>query len=176
MDIALKIGLLALFLAFLYYTLLPFISLAPWVPTRKKDLERIRRLADIKNGEAFYDLGSGDGRLVLYMARNHPASRSIGIELFWPAALFAWIKSRLSGLDNADLYFANALKTDLKGGDVIFLFAMPESLTKKLAVKLKNELKPGSRVITYSFSFSGWTPVKIDKPSNNDLSIYLYLI
>jgi cyclopropane fatty-acyl-phospholipid synthase-like methyltransferase len=176
MPIALKIALLALSLAFLYYTLLPIISLAPWIPTRKKDLERIGRMASLKDGEVFYDLGSGDGRLVLYMAGKHPGSSAIGLELFWPAALFSWIKHKLDGPKNAKIRLANALKADLRNGDAIFLFAMPESLTKKLMAKLKAELKPGSRIIPSSFHFPDWTPAAIDKPTKKDLAIYLYII
>jgi SAM-dependent methyltransferase len=176
MAILFKAVLTAATLLLCYHTARAFLSLAPWVPMRKKDLPRAARLANIRPGETFFDLGAGDGRLVFHMAKTHPGSLAIGIELFWPAWLFAWLKNRLYGPANARFVWGDALAYGLGQADAVFLFAMPGSLTERLAAKLRSELRPGSRVITYTFAFPGWTPVSVDKPAENDLAIYLYYI
>ena len=149
-------------------------SLAPWVPTRKKDLERIKRLANLEPGEIFYDLGSGDGRVAIYLSK-HTKGKVVGLELAIPFYLICKIRGFTSKNRNLSFKYKNLYKEDLRTADVIYIFAESEErLASKLEQKLNNELKPGARAITYAFPIKGWQPIIVDKPGEDDISIYLY--
>lgn len=150
-----------------------YLSFAPWVPSRKKDLIRIFKLADLKPGETFYDLGCGNGRLVVYAAENFPV-KAIGLELAIPLYLICAIRKFFRRNKNLHFKLKNLFSEYLSDADVVYIFGMPDKLKTKLKEKLEIELKPGARVITYAFPFTDWAPVKIDKPTENDISIYLY--
>jgi len=151
-------------------------SLAPWVPARKKDLARICRLADMKPGEIFYDLGAGDGRVAFYVAR-YSAGTVIGIELSLLFYLTCLVKKLLSGAKNLNFKFKDVYNENLSDADAIFIFpASRRAFKEKLLEKLKRELKPGTRIITYVFPVEAWRAVKIDKPDKKDIAIYLYII
>ena len=172
MDIVLLIFVLLILLSIGWACL----SLAPWVPTRKKDLPRICELAELKDREVFYDLGCGDGRLVFYTAKNFQA-KSYGIELALPFYLYCQIKKWFSRNSNIHFKLKNLHNEDLSKADVVFLFAASsEKITDKLQNKLKSELKPGARIMSYTFPIPNWEAKKISKPTNNDLPIYLYRI
>ncbi|MFA6474771.1 MAG: class I SAM-dependent methyltransferase [Patescibacteria group bacterium] len=149
------------------------LSLAPWVPMWKKDLERVMQLAELKPGETFYDLGCGDGKVVLYAARHYQAN-AIGVEIAWPLWLVCQIKKLLIWTPKAKFKLGNLFKTNVSDADVVYVFGMPKTIQQKLQAKLDRELKPGARVISYSFAFHGWEPYKKDKPTKHDLTIYCY--
>ena len=167
---------LSLFILLILITIvLSFSSLAPWVPIRKRDLPRVKQLADLKKGQVFYDLGCGDGRAVQYIV-HHTEARAIGIELAFPLIVISLIRSLLRPNKRAIYLWKNALSHSLRDADVIFLFGMPNSLKNKVKQKLERELKPGAKVISYCFKIEGWEPVAVDKPSEEDLSLYLYQV
>lgn len=148
-------------------------SLAPWVPTWKKDLPRIFRLAQLQQGETFYDLGCGTGTVVFYAARHYPV-KAIGIELSLPLWIFCIVRRFLIGRKNATFRFGSLFQQDFYQADVVYVFGMPKRLKKKLLKKLKQELRHGSRVISYVFPIEGLTPTFVDKPKPIDITIYLY--
>ncbi|KKS34972.1 MAG: Methyltransferase type 12 [Parcubacteria group bacterium GW2011_GWC2_42_12] len=147
------------------------LSFAPWVPSRSRDLSRIFKLADLQDGQIFYDLGCGDGKIVIY-ASDHYKALAIGLEIFWPLYLICRLRQVFK--PNAKFKFKNLFKEDLSSADVVYFFGIPKTVNGKLAVKLKQELKPGAKAISYSFKLNDWTPKIIDKPTKNDLPIYLY--
>jgi len=148
------------------------VSFAPWIPVRKQDLKRIYTLANLRPGETFIELGSGTGRVLFYIAKKINL-KAIGIELGFPLFVFSKIKARLKKID-VKIKLKNFFNENLGSADVVYFFGMPNHITDKLKTKLDKELKPGTRVISYSFPVPGWKPMLIDKPSENDLSIYLY--
>src|SRR5436190_906790 len=86
---------------FLFYSFCrPGLSLAPWVPTRKRDLERILRLAALKSGETFYELGCGDARVARYVARQRPDVHVVGIEMSPILYAIARLLTAFRRLDN----------------------------------------------------------------------------
>ncbi|MDO8667545.1 MAG: class I SAM-dependent methyltransferase [bacterium] len=169
------LGLLILLTIFVFGISLIFsaLSFAPWVPCRSRDLARIFKLAGLKEGQVFYDLGCGDGKLVIYAA-NHYKAKAIGLEISLPFYLFCRLRKIFNFKADINFKFKNLFKEDLSPADVVYFFGMPETINKKLCAKLKRELKPGAKIISYTFSLVGWTPKIIDKPTPNDLSIYLY--
>ncbi|MCX6796727.1 MAG: class I SAM-dependent methyltransferase [Candidatus Falkowbacteria bacterium] len=169
--------LITIFIFFLLLTLgWATISLAPWVPTRKKDLERICQLANLQPSENFYDLGCGDGRLVFYSAKNYQTN-SIGIELAFPFYLYCQIRQWLSQNKNIQFKFKNLYQENLSSADIVFFFAASsKKITDKLKTKLKKELKPNARIISYVFPIPNWPATKISKPTVADLPIYLYIM
>lgn len=149
------------------------LSLAPWVPSRKKDLPRIFKLAGLKPGEKFYDLGCGNGRLAIYAANNFQA-QAIGVELALPLYFVCVIRRLFNGNKLLIFKLKNLFKENLSSADVVYIFGMPDKLKTKMREKLERELKLGARVITYAFPIKDWTPEIVDKPNERDISIYLY--
>lgn len=156
-------------------TALGVISLAPWVPSRKKDLSRIFALADLKPDETFYDLGCGTGQLVIY-ANQHFKCKAIGIEIGLPMYLICRFKKLFKNNKNIIFNWKNLFKQNLTDADVIYLFGLPGTLKEKLTNKLKRELKPGSRVLSYAFPINGWPVIKTNGDGQKQVKIYLYHI
>jgi cyclopropane fatty-acyl-phospholipid synthase-like methyltransferase len=149
------------------------LSFAPWVPSRGRDLERIFKLADLRPGQTFYDLGCGDGKVVIYAANNYKV-KAIGLEISLPLYLVCKLRQALNKQSNIEFKFKNLYKENLSSADAVYFFGMPHVLNEKFCSKLKRELKPGAKVVSYSFKLHDWQPKITDKPSEKDLPIYLY--
>jgi len=151
------------------------LSLAPWVPTRRKDLGRICDLANFEPGDKFYDLGCGDGRLVVYAGRHYEV-KATGIELALPFYFLCQLRRWFFEKENIEFKFNNLFFIDLSDADVVYLFPQTEKkLSGKLITKLEKGLKTGARVITYVFPVNSWEPAMVSKPTDKDLPIYLYV-
>jgi hypothetical protein len=134
---------------------------APFVASSKATLEHAFALAEIKPTDRVADLGSGDG-LVLFEAIKAGAAEAVGYEvdpfLVWSSR--REIKKR--GLENKiRVEHRDLWRVNLKYYDVIFLFQIPYAM-KRLEHKLQLELKPGATVISNSFAFPTWKPVRTD--------------
>ncbi len=146
------------------------------IPSHKKGIAKALKLADIKPNERFYDLGCGDGRVLIEAVKKYNC-HGIGYELMLPYYLLAKIRIKLSGLDEKiDLRFKNLFKADLENADVVFCFLTP-GLMKKVGKLLENtKLKKGTRVVSYAFSIKGMEPVKKIGHGKENWNIYLYKI
>ncbi|MBI5222341.1 MAG: 50S ribosomal protein L11 methyltransferase [Candidatus Magasanikbacteria bacterium] len=164
--IFLIIFLFLLFATFIYAGLRG----APWVPTRKRDVERFLNLAEIKQDEKVYDLGCGNGRMILAAAKK--GACGIGIEV----SLFPFLLAKLNQLLNRKLkikiLFNDLWRADLSDADVVYFFLMQDILPK-LKTKLEKELKKGARVVAYVWPIPGWTPIKVDETHGRP-KMYLY--
>jgi len=146
---------------------------APWVPLWKKDIRRMMRIAKVKPGEIVYDLGAGDGRIVIIAAKEFDA-QAIGFEIATLPYFLAYIKIWLKGLrSKIKLKYRNFFNEDLSRADVICVFLTPQAM-KKLKPKFETETKPGCRIVSYAFSIPGWQPVETNKPNQKTTAIYLY--
>jgi len=148
------------------------LSIAPWVPTRRRDLKRIFELADLKEGESFYDFGSGTGTLI-FSAAKMTKGNPVGVEMSMPLYIFSQIKKYLTRNKKVNFILKNAHAVDLSKIDVLYIFGMPGRF-EKLKAKLKKEAPAGMRLISYAFALEGLEPERVDKPSDKDLPIYLY--
>ena len=169
-----EILLLIIFNLILLSALLSSISMAPFVPARTKDLGRIIKIAGLQKGEVFYDIGCGNGKVVL--AAGAAGVRAIGIELSFLNYLSCVIRKLFKKSAGVSFRFGNLYKYDLDGADVVYLFGTPSGIDSRLKNKLIKELKPRARVVSYVFEIKGWRPTAIDKPDKNRVAIYLYTI
>jgi len=179
MLIMLHLVISFLFLIFILFSLFSFgfslLSIAPWVPSRTKDLERINHLADLKPGQTFCELGCGDGKVCRFVARKNPEAKIVGIEISFPMYLIAKLIQVFVGPKNVKIKFGNALKTDMSKIDVAFVFGVDDSMNKKLGPKFLQEIKKGAKIISYVFQIKNWPGKSMkDKPSDEDVSIYVY--
>ena len=148
---------------------------APWVPVRRRDIKRILDVAKIKKGDILYDLGCGDGRIVISAARYYNIAAT-GYEVAVLPFLYTWIKIKLLRLsDRAAIKMANFYEHDIGGANIIFTFLSPRAM-EKLKNKFKKELKSGSLVVSYVFKIPGWEPLEVNRPQPTDLPIFVYKI
>jgi len=164
-----------LLIVLLFPFALASLSLAPWVPTRKKDLKRIREISDLKPNEIFFELGSGTGILSFYLSKHFPDSKIVGIELAYPLYLFCRIKKIFYKNKNLTFKLRNIYKTNLSNTDAIYYFSKGSNEIIKLKEKFEKELRPGTKIISYAFPIPEWKPIKVSKPTKKDISIYLYI-
>ncbi len=146
------------------------ISAAPYLPTRARDLQRLVQLAGFRDGQRVYDLGAGDGRLLL-AATAAARVRAVGYEIsFMPWLVARW---RLRG--RAKIFLRDFFRADLSDADVLVCFLTPRPMAR-LAVKLRQELRPGTIVLSYAFPIPDLGPGQQDKPTADQISIYKYVI
>jgi precorrin-6B methylase 2 len=113
------------------------------------------QLAELRRGETIYDLGAGDGRVIIQAVREFGA-RAVGIEI--DPARVSRIKQRLvsTGVE-AEVVQGDFMQVDLSPADVVVLY-LSDSVNTELAPKLRNELRPGTRVVSLDYLLPGWTP------------------
>lgn len=148
-------------------------SLAPWVPTRTKDVERAMQLLALQPGQVLYDLGCGNGKVVLYGCK-HYAIKGVGIELALPLYGICVLRRWYSGVRNCSFRLGDLFRQDLSTANGIYIFGMPKKLQHRLVTKLKAELQPGTRVVSCAFKITGLTPIQVNKPTSNDVALYVY--
>ena len=142
---------------------------APWSPTSKEKVQTMLTMADIKEDEIVYDLGCGDGRILIAAVQNYNA-RAIGIEIDPLRYLWCKIRVRFLGLKNRiQVYRGDLFNFNLSEADVIICYLMQKT-NDNLERKLENELKKSARVISNRFIFSKLN--LIDK--DDELRIYAY--
>jgi SAM-dependent methyltransferase len=130
---------------------------APYIPTAQEKITEILKTAGVKKGKTFYELGSGDGRLVLHSAML--GAESYGIEQSWLRIWYSRYLARKKGLKNAHFYHGNLFDRQYFPADIIFIYLLPKAVAR-LEQSLPKELKKGSVIITQSFHFSKWLPYK----------------
>lgn len=140
------------FVVYLLYYIVAFLSGAPFVPSTKPVAARMIRLAQIKKGNIVYDLGSGDGKLLL-LAEKYGA-HATGYEI--NPLLVLW-----SNLRGAHTRWRNFWHADINDADVVFIYLLPWKMDA-LANKLKRECKKGTRIISNSFIFPNWKILRQD--------------
>lgn len=150
--------------------LLPGFAGAPWVPTKMDLIKNVLSLAELKPGEILYDLGSGDGRLVIAAAKDFGA-RAVGVEIDPFRVFYSRLKILRLGLNGtAKIIRRNFFSVNVSDADVVVLFLLQKT-NDKLQAKLERELKkPGCRVVSIVFKFEGWKLIRADEEN----MIYAY--
>jgi len=150
-------------------------TLAPSFPTPQIVVDHMLELAQVKPGENVYDLGCGDGRIVITAAQKFKA-HGVGIEI--RRDIYETTLGRVNSLglnDQVRIVHGNALKSDLAPADVVTLYLLTSS-NEKLRPVLEKGLKPNARVVSHDFEIRGWKPVKVEKMivEGRPHTIYLY--
>ncbi len=152
-------------------------KLAPYYPTPESIVEKMLQLAELKPGEKMFDLGSGDGRIVIMAAQKFGADAT-GVELDKDLWKQSTDRIKSLGLERrARIIHGDLLKQDYSSADVITLYLLPSS-NDKVRPLLEKQLKKGARVVSHDFEVSGWTPAKTeyieDDGEGRSHTLYLY--
>ena len=151
-----------LFVLTLLWILVPALYGLPPVPTNPNRIRKALKLVNLQPNETLYDLGAGDGRVLLIAAREFNA-KAIGIEIGPIQCALIWLRVIASRLGNKiQIKWGNFLKTDLSQADVVFVYATSKEVMK-LASHLEKKMKPGSRVVSISADFPEWEPTTLDE-------------
>ena len=167
----LYIFVVAFFLLLAAMVILPVFFGAPWHPLSDENIERIISFADLQPGERFYDLGSGDGR-VLISATRAKCVRGVGVEIdpikVWLSRIF--IKTA-ELTDKIQIHRGNIYDFDVSEADVIYLYLTHQALDR-LFPEMLDRVKPSARIVSYRFCIRNMEPVK----ANADKNLFLYRV
>ena len=131
----------------------------PYVPTTQAALEAMLQLANANKTDIVYDLGCGDGRIVIAAAKNFGA-HGVGIDIDPVRINEANENAKKAGVENLVRFEANDLfKADIHDATVVTLFLL-SSINLKLRPKLLADLRPGTRVVSNTFDMGDWKPDK----------------
>jgi len=152
-------------------------KLAPYYPTPETIVERMLRFGSLKSGEKMFDLGSGDGRIVIMAARKFGAD-STGVE--FDKNLWKQSADRIKSLgleSKARIILGDVMQQDYSSADLVTVYLLPSS-NDKLRPILEKQLKKGTRIVAHDFEFSGWMPEKTevieDDGEGRSHTLYLY--
>jgi len=145
----------------------------PYVPTPQNVVDGMLELADVKKGEVVYDLGCGDGRIVITAAKKFGAT-GIGVDLNPERIKEANANAVEANVeDKVKFYEGNLSDFDFSKADVLTLYLLPD-VNLTLKPKIQEEMKPGSRVVSHAFSMGDWEP---DQEITVDgRTVYLWII
>jgi len=151
----------------------------PYVPTTEPAVQEMLKLAGVKNTDVVYDLGCGDGRIVIAAAKDFGA-RGVGIDINPTRIKEANENARKAGVERLVRFEENDLfKADVREATVVTLFLL-STVNLKLRPKLLAELKPGTRIVSNTFDMGDWKADKeasVQGPDDEDsyLSHHLFL-
>ncbi|MCZ3367384.1 MULTISPECIES: class I SAM-dependent methyltransferase [Methanobacterium] len=166
--ILIVIALIGLFLIWIFWS---SIIGAGFQPTSKKLVKQMLDMAEVGTGDIVYDLGSGDGRIVINAVKKYNA-KAVGLEADPSRVFWSRLVITLSGIGNrAKIVWGNFFNQNISEATVVTLF-LSDTANQKLKSKFLEELKPGTRIVSYVWKFRGWKPVKADETEE----IYLYVI
>ena len=154
---------------------LPDQSRAPdvyFASTRQVVADAMLTLAGVTADDVVYDLGSGDGRIVIMAAQKHGA-RGVGIEIDPKLVALARQLAREGGVDDKVTFVEGDLFTaDISAATVVMLY-LSTTINADLEPKLRRELRPGSRIVSQQFPIGAWTPARTLRASGQDLFFWI---
>jgi len=134
----------------------------PFVPTPIGVIDKMLELAEVKKGDVVYDLGSGDGRIVIRAAKQYGV-RGVGIEMDPLLLEKARQTAKAEGVSHlVEFRNEDALKTDLSPATVVTLYMLPW-FNEAMKPNFQKMLKPGARIVAHDFGIEGWQPDKTEK-------------
>jgi len=133
----------------------------PFVPTNEKVVEAMLKMASVKKGDVVYDLGCGDGRIVIAAAKEFGA-RGVGVDLDPQRIREAQANAVRAGVaDRVTFRVQDIFDTDIQPATVVTLFLSPD-LNARLRPKLTSQLKPGSRIVSHRYGIGDWVPERTE--------------
>lgn len=145
-----------------------------YIPTAPDIVAAMLDIAKITGGDVVYDLGAGDGRIVIAAVKDYGAASGVGVEIDPVRVAEANANARQAGVsDRVRFIQGDVLETDVSQATVVTLF-MSTAINLKLRPKLMAQLKPGSRVVSHAFDMGDWKPAQAQ--SIRGRMVYLWTI
>jgi predicted RNA methylase len=152
-------------------------NLAPYIPTPEAIVVRMLEAAHVKPTDVVYDLGAGDGRIVI-MAAQRFGAKAVGIEMMPDLCVKATKRIQALGLaDKVRMLEDSVFRVDLSPATVVTMFFLTTS-NERIKPNLEKYLKPGARVVSNQFPIKGWRASEVVTVKNGSMnhSIYVYEI
>jgi len=145
----------------------------PYVPSPNPVVEGMLKLAGVQAGDTVYDLGCGDGRIVITAAKTYGA-RGVGVDINPERIEEARTNAKSAKVDDKVKFEENDLfKANISNATVVTLYLLPD-VNARLKPKLLKELKPGTRIVSHSFDMGDWKPEKQEVIEGRN--IYLWTV
>lgn len=142
-------------------------------PTPTEVVEHMLKMAKVEKKDVVYDLGCGDGRIVIAAAKQYGA-RGVGVDIDPKRIQESWINAKKAGVtDQVTFLEQDFFETDLSKATVVTLY-LHYDLNLRLRPKLQKELRPGSRVVSSTFDMGDWKPDRTSLISGRN--IYCWII
>lgn len=155
----------------------PLYILAPFVPTPEDVVERMLQLAEVTSGDVVYDLGCGDGRIIITAAKKYGA-RGVGVDIEPYRVAESKENAKDAGVEHLVIFkLQDALSADISPASVVMLYLVHWSTLKLLPI-ITSSVKPGTRIVSHSFSMGDWEPNKVDHfidSSGTARTLYLWI-
>ncbi|MEX1049298.1 MAG: class I SAM-dependent methyltransferase [Akkermansiaceae bacterium] len=145
----------------------------PFVPTPQKVVDAMLDMVDLQDGDVVWDLGSGDGRMVITAAKRKDI-RGVGVDLDPKRVEESRANAKEAGVEDCVTFrVADLFKTDFSDATVLTMYLL-QSVNIKLRPVILNDLQPGARIVSNSFTMGDWTPDATQKTDVNSLSRTIY--
>ena len=132
----------------------------PYVPTPQEVVDEMLRMANVGKDDVVYDLGCGDGRLVITAVKKFGAKRGVGVDIDPQRIKESNENARAAGVaDRVRFVEQDLFKADFKEATVVTLYLLPD-VNLRLRPRLWSDLKPGTRVVSHAFDMGDWQPEK----------------
>jgi hypothetical protein len=153
-------------------------KIVPYVPTPQDVVDKMLELAQVKKGDVVYDLGSGDGRIVVTAAKKYGV-RAIGFEIDPERIKESHENIKKAGVDHlVQIREQDIMTVDLSEATVLTMYLLPE-VNLRLKPAIQRQMKPGSRVVSHDFDMADWKPDRTERIKDSsgwDHTIYLWRI
>jgi precorrin-6B methylase 2 len=147
-------------------------KIVPFVPTPQEVVDKMVELAGVKKGDLVYDLGSGDGRIVITAAKK--GAKAVGYEIDGDLVKQSRDNIRKASVQElAEIRQQDILTVDLSAASVVTMYLLPD-VNLQLKPKILSQLKPGSRVVSHAFDMGDWKPDRTERVEGRTL--YLWTI
>ncbi len=145
----------------------------PYVPTSQTLVNAMLELASVRPGDVVYDLGSGDGRIVVTAAKRYGV-HGVGIDINPERIQEAEANARAAGVQRlTEFRQEDIFKTDIGEASVVTMYLLP-SVNNRMKPKLLRDLKPGTRIVSHAFDIEGWEPLRTIEVEGTTL--YLWVV
>lgn len=145
----------------------------PFAGTPPAGVALMLRMANVGPDDTVYDLGSGDGRIVIAAVRDFAAKAGIGIDIDPKRALQGARNARKAGVEETTTFIVDDIfRADFREATVLTLF-MSHRINRELRPRMNALLRPGSRVVAFRFPVMGWTPTQIETIDGDEVFLYV---
>lgn len=149
----------------------------PFVPTPQNVVDEMLQLAEVKGDDVLYDLGSGDGRIVITAAQKY-GTRGTGFDIDPKLVQQSQENAKKAGVsDQVQFVQQDLFTTDLSKATVVTLYLLPD-VNLRLRPKLLSELKPGTRIVSHNYDMGEWKPervVQVESPTGQH-TLYTWVV